>query len=239
MKKASFLFLLLFTSCATKQVIDYTSEESVQTLASGSIKNIPVILEDTNNHGDIYYQGDIVSAWDSSLLYLNFLYNKTVDSENWQGSILINEERCNLKVTYVFSIKDKENDAYDQKFVNIKKIEGLTKKIVFSNIKINDKYIYSSKLPHIIFEFSIGKEKYFVNLTSMKIPSFQKSGVASEIDAFVMPEQIYTITDSSGKLIAKFSEDEYSLYTTQYNKELKEAISLCVILRQVCKMKLQ
>lgn len=74
-----------------------------------------------------------------------------------------------------------------------------------------------------------------MNLTSIEIPSFQKSGVTSEIDAFAMAEQIYTITDSSEQVIAKFTEEEYSLYTEENNKELKEVMVLCIILRQICK----
>jgi hypothetical protein len=192
-------------------------------------------LGDTNNTYDIYYNGDISSAWESSLFYLNFLYNKSVDSEKWQGSISTDGDQRNLKVTYVFSINDRENNTYNKKFVNIKKIDGLTKKIIFNNIKISDKYIYSSKLPYSIFTFAIGKEKYYVNITNIRIPSFQKSGVSFEIDAFILPEQIYTITNSSGQLIAKFTEEEYSLYTEESNKEFKEVISLCIILRQICK----
>lgn len=235
MKKSIFLFLLLFSSCATKQVIENSPEESVQSIASGKIQNLSGVLEETNNANDIYYNGDILSAWDSSLLYLNFLYDKSVDSDKWKGSISTDGEEKDLEVTYVFSIKDRDKDKYDKKYVNIQKIEGLSETIHFKNIKVSDRYIYSSKLPHSVFSFSFGKEKYYVNLTNMKIPSFQQSGVAFEIDAFVIPEQIYTITDSSGKLIAKFTEEDYSLYTAEYNKEFKEVISLCVILRQICK----
>lgn len=228
MKKNLFLFFcFLFISCTSftvlnKEFINITLQES------GNIYE--GIFQNKSEVNDILYKGDLKSAFDSSLLYLNIAYPDNVDVKKWVGKVNADRKETPIEVKFWHTLKNGS-----KKIIKLIKVSGL-KNVSIGKIRLSDKYVYSNEFPYKIFDFKSNNNKYIVEITKIKIPFFQKEGVSNEIETFLLPEQVFLIRNSQNQVIAEFTDSNYSVYSKIDDEisDCKEMILLCMILREIC-----